>query len=375
MRILWWLHSFYPKIGGVEIVGAELARGLSARGYEIEVIVDQDPSLPSRGEVHGIPIYRFPFFQALESRDPDRIHAVRRGILERMDHFRPDLIHLHTTASAAFFCLMAMGQRPTPLLLSRHELLADQPAGPGTLPVRLLKEAAWTACCSQAVLEETIRRFPEAAPRTSVVLNGLSPPRLAPTPPPPGPPRLLCIGRVVEQKGFDLAIEAFAGILSRMPGAQLHVVGEGPALGSLRDQAQSLGMESAIRFPGRIDPGKVPAAIAASTAVVMPSRAGEGLPLVALQAAHMARPVVATRVGGLPEIVVDGQTGILVEPDDAKGLARALIELLDDPARAAELGRAARERALTVFSGDRYLNQYALLYDRHAKESPHGPDT
>jgi glycosyltransferase involved in cell wall biosynthesis len=94
------------------------------------------------------------------------------------------------------------------------------------------------------------------------------------------------------------------------------------------------------------------------TLVLVPSRY-EAFGLTALEAAQMARPVVATRVGGLPEVVVDGKTGLLVEPDDPVALARAIVTLLQDRGRAERLGRAARERARHAFSLERCVHTKA----------------
>ena len=97
----------------------------------------------------------------------------------------------------------------------------------------------------------------------------------------------------------------------------------------------------------------------------MPSRR-EGLPLVSIQAAQMARPVVAARVGGLPEVVVDGETGLLIDPEDSAALAQAIAFLLDHPDRATQMGQAARQRAELFFGWTRYLDSVEELYYRLA---------
>ena len=113
----------------------------------------------------------------------------------------------------------------------------------------------------------------------------------------------------------------------------------------------------------------VPALINTATMVVMPSRR-EGLPLVALEAALMARPIVATRVGGLPEVVVHQQTGLLVEPENSDALAEAITFLLDHHETATQLGQAARQRAQEVFGWERCVDAYDALYRKLIKKSP-----
>jgi glycosyltransferase involved in cell wall biosynthesis len=100
--------------------------------------------------------------------------------------------------------------------------------------------------------------------------------------------------------------------------------------------------------------------------VAVPSRWDEPFGLVALEAALMARPVVAARVGGLPEVVEDGRTGLLVEREDAHALAEALVCLLRDPAAADRMGVVARARASALFGWDRCVNEYERLYERSA---------
>jgi glycogen(starch) synthase len=128
-----------------------------------------------------------------------------------------------------------------------------------------------------------------------------------------------------------------------------------------------MGLTRAVDFVGWVAPAQVPTLLNSATAVVISSRQ-EALPLVALEAALMARPVVATRVGGLPEVVVHQKTGLLVEKDSREGLAAAISFLLDHPAVAAQMGQAARSRAREVFSLERCVAAYDALYRTLARE-------
>ena len=130
-------------------------------------------------------------------------------------------------------------------------------------------------------------------------------------------------------------------------------------------RAADLGIAGRVDFPGRVPDAA--AAMNGSTFVIMPSRWEETFGLVALEAALLGRPVVATRVGALPEVVLDGETGLIAEREDDVGLAAAIAALLDDPERTRRMGRAARDRALTVFSPEQSLNGYEALYERFAQ--------
>ena len=139
----------------------------------------------------------------------------------------------------------------------------------------------------------------------------------------------------------------------------LDIAGDGPLRGELESLAAELGLGQAVRFLGRVE--GVTAEMEQAAAVVVPSL-GEGFGMVALEAAERGRPVIASAVGGLPEIVDDGRTGVLVPRADASALAAAIVDLARDPARAAALGRAARERALAEFSLARCGDRTDALY-------------
>jgi glycogen(starch) synthase len=168
----------------------------------------------------------------------------------------------------------------------------------------------------------------------------------------------------VREKGFDVALAAFAVIARRRAGVHLTIAGDGPERAALQEQASALGIAAAVEFTGWVAPDAVPDLIAGAAVVAIPSRS-EGLPAVALEAAAMGRPVVAARVGGLPEVVLHGQTGLLVDVD-SEALAGAFTALLDDPETARQMGRAAWQRARDVFSRDRCIDAYDALYRRLA---------
>ena len=177
----------------------------------------------------------------------------------------------------------------------------------------------------------------------------------------PGPdePRLLCVGRLIPIKGHVVLLRAFAAARKEVPELSLDIAGRGPLEPALRALAKELEIEDAIRFLGFVSP--ISKAIDDSAAVVVPSL-GEGFGMVALEAMERARPVVAAEIGGLGELVVDGETGLLVPSGEAEPLARALVEIARDPVRRRELGEAGRRRALEQFAERRNVDRTELLY-------------
>jgi glycosyltransferase involved in cell wall biosynthesis len=177
---------------------------------------------------------------------------------------------------------------------------------------------------------------------------------------PPGlHPRLLCVGRLIPIKGHLVLLRALAQARAHVPGVSLDVAGRGPLEPALKTYARELGLDESVRFLGFVSP--VQRAIEDASIVVVPSL-GEGFGMVALEAMERARPVVASAVGGLPEIVAHGETGLVVPPGDADALADAIVALASDRERVAAMGRAGRERAIAEFPPERSVARIEELY-------------
>lgn len=174
-------------------------------------------------------------------------------------------------------------------------------------------------------------------------------------------PRLLCVGRLIPVKGHLVLFRALAQARARLPGLSLDVAGHGPLEPALRVYVRELGLSQAVRFLGFVSP--VQEAIERAAVVVVPSL-GEGFGMVALEAMERGRAVIASDVGGLPEIVADGETGLVVPAGDAEALAEAIVALAGDLERAAEMGRAGRKRALEAFRQEQCTDRVEALYLR-----------
>jgi glycosyltransferase involved in cell wall biosynthesis len=156
-------------------------------------------------------------------------------------------------------------------------------------------------------------------------------------------------------------IEAMGSLAARHPHAVAIIVGDGPLRTELSRQVESMGLIGCVRLIGfRSD---IPAILAASDVFCLPSYM-EGLPNVLLEAASAGLPVVASRVGGITEVVLDGVTGLLVPPGSAEALAGALDRMLGDPVAADRLAQAGRLRVERYFSAETVADNYAALYER-----------
>ncbi len=179
----------------------------------------------------------------------------------------------------------------------------------------------------------------------------------------------LMMGRLHEEKGHRVLFDALQGVLPHVGPLVVLLAGDGPERVQLRSEVRQRGLNSVVRFLGQRH--DIPELISLSSVVVLPSLA-ESFGFAALEAMSLSRPVVAARTGGIPEVVVDGRTGLLVPPGDANGLAVALSRILKDREWAAALGEDGSRRA-TFFSVERMMRGYEAVYDSVVATLPDSP--
>ena len=162
--------------------------------------------------------------------------------------------------------------------------------------------------------------------------------------------------------GPEYLIEAFGLLAPRYPHLRLKIAGEGYMLQELQALASDLGMQERVVFHGHIPHQEVPAFFASTDIAVMPTSSSESFGVAALEASATGVPVVASRIGGVPEVVVDGVTGVLVESKNAQALADALRMLIEDEALRERMGQAGREYVLSHYRWEDNVAQMAELY-------------
>jgi len=175
------------------------------------------------------------------------------------------------------------------------------------------------------------------------------------------PPMVGVIGRLSPEKGVDLALQVHRIVARHLPTARLLVVGEGPEQVALKNHAERLGISPSVGWLGyREDVEEVYRQLAV---LLIPSRS-EGLPNVALEAMGYGVPVVATSVGGIPEVVNDGESGLLAPSGDAEALAHRVLCILKDPSLRRRLGQRARQEMASRFSLETRLRALRGIYER-----------
>ncbi|MGH3609701.1 MAG: glycosyltransferase family 4 protein, partial [Pseudonocardiaceae bacterium] len=176
-----------------------------------------------------------------------------------------------------------------------------------------------------------------------------------------GAPEILCIGRLVPEKGHAVLLEALAHLRERGYGFQATIAGGGPAADAITERARELDLLGRVTLPGPIGQDEILSYYGAASIFCMPSFI-EGLPGVIFEAMATELPVVSTWITGVPELVLNGETGYLVPPGRALEMADALARLLDDPELRATMGRAGREKVIREYNGETLAQRLQELF-------------
>jgi glycogen synthase len=339
---------------GVQNHTAELTRALDRRGVVQTVLTTRPPTAPyfqrlgdhARVIRLGFPVRRF-----------RQLYAPQAAIIAPILALRADVVHVHLGEDLAVLPVGAAAARlhRLPLVLTVHTSLRH------TLAVSDLRSAVlktlggpierWGEHSAEAVLVITprLRRLLPSdgadENRVHLIPPGVNPSLFEGPFEDPfsgvGTPRVLFVGRLAPQKGVGTLVSA-AGLLED-PRAQVLLVGDGPARSKLKREAKRIGVSDRLHFVGFVAHERLPAVLAHADVLVLPS-IYEELGTVLLEAMQAALPIVASRTGGIPDVIEDGVNGMLVPPDEPAALAHAINRLLADRNLARRLSEGARER-------------------------------
>ena len=361
MRILFLTPTL--GIGGSEKLTVSYALGMQSRGHEVGIAFGFNASLADRPRAAGIELFDLSPRHLKPATLPEWTWQLRKAIRA----FRPDVVHAQSVRSG--LCARLAAPR-VPLLVTVHgirqsdEALASLVFRAANVKLTAVSEASadglrrrsWVPdveVFSPGVDVEQIRI--DARPDEPVALVG--------------EPSLCCVARQEQANGVDVLLRAFVVVLRDLPRAGLTLVGPGLEYEANRKLATRLGIADHVQFIELTD--NAAPYLAAADTVVLPSRRA-GLPVVALEALALERPIVATRVGGTSTVVVDGETGWLVPPEDEHALAAAILASLRDPEEAARRGRAGRALVEERFSAGPMLDR---IETRLAELVPGAPGT
>jgi phosphatidylinositol alpha-1,6-mannosyltransferase len=349
--------------GGIEGRAMAYTKKLRGYGFYVEVAAISPGAVRSEEPYQGTKLARF-------SSSPVQSPRSLVGLVRMINRSRLDSIFF-LTGGTTFIGLILLAYskfsgRRNAVFFYGKDLLQSR-ARISTrisviLSVILARRVATNSRYTAGLLPMRPRR------RVGVIYPGVDPPILdeqIETGRVGGPPRVLFVGRLVWRKGVDLLLEAFAPLPSSFPGLTMDIVGDGPEMNHLRSRSAELGLDGIVSFHGSLEGLRLWRLYALASLLVLPSRSSEsdveGFGTVFLEAGIFGVPSVGTRTGGIPEAVIDGETGRLVNAEDVEGLREIISELLSDPAETTRLGKGARKTAQKL-NWDASCQQLMRLY-------------
>ena len=368
--------SCYPTFGGSGVVASELAMALAAGGDEVHVM---SYALPFRLELvekglqfHEVVVPHYPLFDY-----PPYSLALATKMVEVARHHRLDVVHVHYAVPNAVSAVLAReilarendSARELKVVTTLHgtdiTLVGNDPNYLETTRFGIEQSDAVTAV--SAALKSATQEQLAIGNTIRVVPNFIDPERYARARGGPGARRwaepdeklLVHVSNFRPVKRVLDVVAVFERVRREMP-ARLLLVGDGPDRAKIELHCRECGPCDDITFIGNVP--SVEQVLVGADLFLLPSEV-ESFGLAALEALSGEVPVVATSVGGLPEVVVDGETGFLRPVGDVEGMAAAALALLGDPARARAFGRAGREVAIERFSEDRVVGLYRSIYE------------
>jgi glycosyltransferase involved in cell wall biosynthesis len=379
MRVLWLIDSL--TLGGAEALVPTFARAVDTVRVDLRVAflksLGGNPFERTLAEA-GVPLTH------LGARHLRDVGAFRR-LVRLVRGERIDVVHAHLTYAAIWggLCARVTG---IPMVATLHTAPAERP--PWTregLRERLLAFVLNRWCSAVVVVSDAARaqharRGRIEADRLRVVHNGVDTSAFAVD----GErrramrdalglgsePLVVTVSALREGKGLEVLLPAVAALVRERPEVRLAIAGEGPLRARLQELAAQNGLNGHVRWLGLVR--EVPDLLAAADVFVLASRY-DAFPTAVLEALAAGRPVVATRVGGVPEIVEEGKSALLVNPGDPAELASAIGTLLADPARAAALGAAGRQRINERFRAESWSRRLEELYGRAIESRRRAP--
>jgi colanic acid/amylovoran biosynthesis glycosyltransferase len=352
MRIAYVLRIF-PKLSETFIV-SELAE-LRRRNVEVRIL----SLLPPREDLRHVLVDEAGL-SALTVYDQARF-------LDELRDFRPDILHAHFATEAAAAARELAAQVGVPFTFTAHGYdIYRKP--PPDWSARA-DAAAAVVTVSQTNARSIAKRYGVSRNRIAVVYPGVDVERFQRDGLPAEPALIVCVARLAEVKNIPLLLRATALLRERGIPFRCVVVGDGPLRDDVVALREQLDLRDSVEFVGAATDEDVLRWWRRASVGALPS-ANEGFPVSLLEAAACAVPVVATAVGGVPELVVDGTTGLLVAPEDADAFAASLARLLQNVEEARRLGAAARRRVEDHFRVEAQVDRLLEVWTRVAAGVP-----
>jgi len=348
-----------------------LITALQAPHYDLAVACDPEGRIAETARALSLPVYGVSFHHAGR---PTRAMLAAWHLSAVISGFRAHIVHTHSYQAGLVGAVSVPLSRPARLIATLHNyppagLEGDDPSAGARMAVRMiLGRATRVIAMSEALRTEALRLRPEAAEKVIVIPNGVdvrTQPKLA-VPEArarfglrPDGPLVGLVARLAPRKGIAEFLQAARLIADRDPEVEFAIAGDGPQREQAEALIQELGLAERVRLLGYVE--SVRDLIWALDLLVV-SSLSEGSSVSAMEAMALGKPVVGTEVGGVPEVVLDGDTGVLVPPGNPGAMAEAVCALLADPERAQAMGDRGRQRAAAHFEVEMMLARVKEVY-------------
>ena len=285
--------------------------------------------------------------------------ALRPRLAALLRDFPPDVIHAHTLGFTSRVGVWLKGRLDCPLVVTTHGSDTSIPVEQGrAAELKPFCDAADRIVAVSSALADKLRTCGTKTP-ISVVLNGFQP-RFLPKDTPKVPLSFIQVGNLLEQKRFHVTIRAFAAIRERHGEASLTIIGQGPERDALTALCRELGVKDSVRFLGQVPNETVLAEMAKAQFFCMPS-VREGFGIVYLEAMASGCVTIGTEGEGIADLIVSGENGFLVPPDDPEAIVRVVEGCLRDPADTAAVSERGRQDAMAL-TWEANARQYLPLF-------------
>lgn len=384
--VIMHLSSEYPptQVFGLGRAVCDLAVAQAALGHEVHVVTNSLGGSDPDAVMNGVWVHRIHF--PPPPKPPDDTSAVIQfnvllvqKVVELLQAgLTPEVVHVHDWLTALAGRAVRHLFAQALLAVTIHDTAHGKHFGKLTPPNQYVSflerfvgaEAHLVICCSEHVRQELIQEYQVAPEKIAIIPCGVDTGRFAVEADlaafsqvfsSPTDRIVLYVGRLDREKGIPHLLEAMARVLLAVPEARLVIAGKGVLQQELSETARSLQIDDRVSFVGYVQDEPLAALYRCAQALAVPSLY-EPFGIVALESMACGRPVVASDVGGLREIVLEGQTGLRVPPGNATALARALTGLLVDEATADRMGAAGRQRAEHSYNWPRVATQTVAAY-------------
>ncbi len=383
MRILFMTEAWYPFMGGIVWAVDNVAQMLKAQGYRVSIVADRIlPQTPKEEVVNGIKVRRIWYLMpttafSLKPRKLLRFFGHLFGfpfvflyaafrLARIMQREKPDIVNVHYLGRNAFYALIL---RP----LFRYKLVLnicgyDIDRYPDISSITrfyirtVLRLADRVLAYTHNQLENAEAICPGILKKSGTVGQGINPEEFSSSATYAHPrPYLLTISNLLYRKGVDIAIRAFAIVNKQHPSLDLILVGEGEERPRLETLAHELGIQDMAVFFGKANRSQVGALLKGCQFLVLPSRT-EAFGMVLIEAMLAGKTIVATSVGGVPEVLNNGERGLLVEPESPEALAEGICKLLEDNSLRAKLAHQVSDKVREEYSWARIAGRYLIHY-------------